>query len=227
MKYSWILFDADGTLFDFERAEAEALQATFQDLSEPFLQEYTGVYHTCNAQVWAEFEEGRISAEELRAERFRRMFKLINIERNPQEFSLAYLPNLARGTYLVDGAEELVSALRPNFRLGLVTNGLQDVQRPRLKGSKLANAFDIVVISEEVRAAKPDAAFFDAAFTRMGRPEKASVLIVGDGMTSDILGGLGYGLDTCWYNPAGPRVDPRFTPNYEIRALPELLKIVQ
>jgi 2-haloacid dehalogenase len=226
MKYSWVFFDADGTLFDYERAEAQALRATFADLAEPFRQEYFAVYHTYNAQVWSEFEQGRISASDLRVERFRRMLSAVSIQRQAEEFSRTYLPNLARGADLLPGAEEAIAALRPHCKLGLITNGLSDVQRPRLAASPLAQVFDLVAISEELGVAKPHAGYFDAVFARIAGPERGQVLVVGDGLTSDIQGGLGYGLDTCWFNPRGLPGDPRFPPTYTVSRLSEVVSIV-
>jgi 2-haloacid dehalogenase len=222
MNYSWIFLDADGTLFDYERAEEYALQATFAQLAEPFGTEIPGLYRTFNAQVWSEFEQGRIGAVELRVERFRRLCAAAGIQRPPEEFSRVYLPNLARGSFLIPGAEEAVAALRPHFHLALITNGLSDVQRPRLAASPLAQAFDLVAISEELGAAKPHPAYFDAVFRLAGLSERSAALVVGDGLTSDIQGGVAYGLDTCWYNPRGLPADPRFPPTFEIRRLSAL-----
>lgn len=64
------------------------------------------------------------------------------------------------------------------------------------------------------------------AFARMGKPAKSEVLMVGDSLTSDIRGGFDYGIDTCWYNPAGLPLQGAATPTYEIRRLDELLSIV-
>ena len=80
------------------------------------------------------------------------------------------------------------------------------------------------VISEEVGVAKPDPAIFDVAFARMGQPAKSEVLIIGDSLSSDMQGGLNYGIDTCWYNPAGKTASLPVT--YEIRQLDELLSIL-
>jgi 2-haloacid dehalogenase len=226
MKYSWVLFDADGTLFDYERAEAQALRATFAELAEPFREEYFQTYHTYNAQVWSEFEQGRINASDLRVERFHRMLAAAGIERQAEEFSRAYLPNLARGADLIAGAEGAIAALRPLCKLGLITNGLSDVQRPRLAASPLADAFDLVAISEELGVAKPHAAYFDAVFARIAWPERGQVLVVGDGLTSDIQGGLAYGLDACWFNPRGLPADERYPPTYTVARLADVVRIV-
>jgi len=43
-RYRWLLFDADGTLFDYDRAEAAALQQTFEQIGAPFRPEHLTEY---------------------------------------------------------------------------------------------------------------------------------------------------------------------------------------
>jgi FMN phosphatase YigB (HAD superfamily) len=108
----------------------------------------------------------------------------------------------------------------------LITNGLKEVQRPRLARSAISGYFADIVISEEVGAAKPDARIFDAAFQRMGHPRKADVLMVGDSMSSDIRGGKAYGIDTCWFNPASKLRELDVDSRYEIADLCELVDLL-
>ncbi len=79
MKYTWLLFDADDTLFDYPRAEAKALAWTFEAVGLPYLPEYLPVYHKYNRQVWQAFEQGTLSTLELRTRRFDLLFKEIGI----------------------------------------------------------------------------------------------------------------------------------------------------
>lgn len=228
MKYTWILFDADGTLFDYDKGEHDALSRTFEQCGLPFEPVYLEVYHAINALVWRDFERGLTTQARLKTERFARLFAALGLHPAPDAaaFSAAYLDNLGACADLLPGAETVVNALRGHARLGLITNGLQSVQRPRLRKSVIGDAFEAVVVSEEIGVSKPDAAIFDAAFALMGQPRKADVLIVGDSLTSDMRGGCAYGMDTCWLNPAGlPR--PADLPiRYEIRALEDLLPLI-
>lgn len=224
--YLWILFDADNTLFDFDRAEAQALVETFSDRGLAFQADYASLYKRINAEIWGEFELGQITSTRLRAERFERLFRAAGIEGDAQAFSRAYLPNLAKGSQLIQGAEELVRDLRGTYRLGLVTNGLTDVQRPRLQASAIADCFEVVVVSDEIGVQKPEAGFFEVAFEQMGQPPRSEVLLVGDSLSSDIQGGNGYGLHTCWYNPGGKPADARYPATYEIRKLVQLKNVL-
>ena len=225
-RYQWILFDADNTLFDFNRAETQALVWTFDDLGLVYQADYGDLYKKINSAIWVEFEQGLITSTQLRVERFARLIRAAGIAADAQVFSRAYLPNLAKGSQLLAGAEELVKKLHGAYRLGLVTNGLSDVQRPRLQASPIGDCFEVVVISDEIGVQKPEAGFFEVAFERMGQPPRSAVLLVGDGLSADIQGGNGFGLDTCWYNPAGKPADPRFPATFEIRALADLASIL-
>jgi 2-haloacid dehalogenase len=224
MTYTWLLFDADDTLFDFPRAEANALRWTLEQAGLPFETPYFEIYSRFNLQVWKEFERGEVTSTELRTKRFRLFFDEIGFAADPEAVSPLYLRNLARGTDLLPGAEETIRALKGRFRLALVTNGLADVQNPRLARSALADCFEKVFISEEVGAAKPSTEYFDVVFREIGAPPKSEVLIIGDSLSSDMQGGINYGIDTCWYNPNGKTTD--LPVKYQIatlRGLPTLL----
>lgn len=225
-RYSWLLVDADGTLFDYERAEATALAQAFADNGLPYTPRWLKVYNELNQEMWLAFERGEVSVEELRVERFRRLFHALGLECAARPFSERYLARLGERADLIDGAEELLRRLYKQVGMVLITNGLQTVQRSRLAHSTLSPYLTDVVISEEVGAAKPDPRIFDAAFEKMGCPARQEVLIVGDSLTSDIQGGNRYGIDTCWYNPHHLPRSPEIEVVYEIRALEELPGII-
>ena len=226
MPYTWILFDADGTLFDYDQAEINALEGAFHDLGLPFIDDYIKTYRAINLQVWQDFEAGRVSSIRLRTLRFERLFEAAGINANPADFSRCYLARLARQSVLMPDAEETVRALSRQSQMAIVTNGLKDVQRPRLAGSPIADHFAHMIISEEVGAAKPHPAYFEFVLDHIGRPPLANILIVGDSLTSDIQGGINAGIDTCWYNPLGLPNNQPVRPRYVIRTLTEILRIV-
>jgi len=224
-RYTWLLFDADGTLFDYDTAEAGALRRAFESLRVPFQPAYLGVYKRVNKRMWEEFELGAVTAAMLRTKRFALLSDEIGIPFDPDAFSGLYLRFLSESADLTDGAEGVVRALHPRHKLALVTNGLTEVQRSRFSRAAIRDCISVVVISDEIGAAKPHPAFFDIAFERMNQPDRNTVLMIGDSLTSDIRGGSDYGIDTCWFNPNSlPR--PADLPiTYEIHALPELLSI--
>lgn len=120
----------------------------------------------------------------------------------------------------------MLDRLSNTVGLALVTNGLGEVQRARLTRLDLERYFDAVVISGEVGTAKPGNAIFDLTFERLGRPDRAGALMVGDSLTSDIRGGADYGIDTCWYNPGGDSPNG-IVATYEAASLTEIVGIVE
>jgi 2-haloacid dehalogenase len=225
MKYTWLLFDADDTLFDFPKAEANALQWTLEQAGLPFLTKFASLYARFNQQVWQEFERGEVTSQELRVKRFRLFFDETRLDGDPQVISPLYLRNLALGADLLPGAEEVIRELKGRYHLALVTNGLKEVQRPRLENSAIWDCFEKVFISEEIGAAKPSRKYFESVFHGIGQPEKTSVLLIGDSLTSDMCGGVEYGLDTCWYNPKAKSTELPVT--YQISRLQELIKLLK
>ena len=124
------------------------------------------------------------------------------------------------------GAIETVKALYSKCKLLIITNGIGEVQRSRFNASELKSYFDDVVISDEVGAAKPSKEIFDIAFEKMNMPAKKETLIVGDSLTSDMYGGVNFGIDTCWYNPLGIQNDQDFEVTYEIQNLEQVINLV-
>jgi 2-haloacid dehalogenase len=224
--YPWLWFDADGTLFDFNRAEGIALQKTFQSVNTPFEEGYLDIYRRINQQLWQALEQREMVSAVLPVRRFELLLETLNLTGSPSQMSAAYLEHLALCTELIDGAYDVLHTLQGTCRFAIVTNGLQAVQKSRLAHSRIRDYITELIISEEVGTAKPQPAFFAAAFARTGYPAKSDVLIVGDSLTSDIHGGVNYGVDTCWYNPtAEPRPDD-LPITYEITHLRELLNVL-
>jgi 2-haloacid dehalogenase len=229
MQYTWLLFDADGTLFDYDAAERQALTLTFAEFERACSAEAHRMYREINERMWLDFEQGKTTAARIKTERFARLFEALDadapaeIRLDPAEFANRYLANLGTRTDLMPDAEPVLQALRSRAHLALITNGLTVVQRARLAHSGLGHYFEAVVISDEEGVSKPDPGIFRIAFDRMGSPCKDEVLMVGDGLTSDIRGANGFGIDACWYNPEGKPPMPGVHYKYEIRNLTELL----
>ena len=221
-RYRWLLFDADDTLFDYVAAESAALREAFGRHGIPYDTGYLARYQRVNRLAWREFEDGRITQAVLRTRRFEHLFADLGVTTDVRAFSEIYLERLGTQAQLVDGALEVVRTLAVTHRLAIITNGIAEVQRPRLAASAIREHVAALVISEEVGSAKPHRAIFDAAFARMGMPATSEVLMIGDSLSSDIAGGIGYGLDTCWYNPHELAVLADLVPTYEVRHLAEL-----
>ncbi len=225
-RYHWVLFDADHTLFDFDRSAQESIKMTAREFGIDQPLDYAD-YHEINRRCWEEYETGEIDRDTLRYKRFRLFFEMKGVTADPVTFHDRYLEQLPHLPFLMDYADEILSHLHGRVKMAIVTNGLPEVQRPRLEIAKLTHLFDVIQVAGEVGVAKPDRSYFDLLFEQMGKPDKQGVIIVGDSTTSDIKGGSDYGIDTCWFNPAGLENRAGVMPTYEIRHLSELHQILE
>jgi YjjG family noncanonical pyrimidine nucleotidase len=200
-RYQWLLFDADGTLFDFDRSQAIALAEVFSLSGVPFEPGYLATYQRISRTLWEALERGEITPALLKVRRFELLLETIGVNHPPAAFSDRYLECLATRAELLPDAVEVLSVLSGKYRMAILTNGLQAVQRPRLARSAIRDYMAGIIVSEEIGASKPAPRYFDAAFAQLKIPAKHQALMIGDSWASDIMGAMNYGLDTCWYNP--------------------------
>lgn len=227
MKYHIILFDADMTLFDFEKAEALALQRTLQAHGYPSDFDTCQAYRQINESLWRAFERQEVTKEELLAQRFTRFFKAVGIDGDGAAFNQEYLYALGDGAFLLPGALELCQNLYGRCRMYIVTNGVTQTQRRRLAASPLKGYMDGIFVSEETGFQKPRKEFFDYVFGSIALADLKRVIIVGDSLTSDIQGGINAGIDSCWYNPKGLPNYGGIPCTYEIARLCQLEEIIK
>lgn len=228
--YDHLFFDADGTLFDFEAAEKWALTRVFTELGFPSDEELIRSYSSINNGVWLEFEQGNITMNELKVERFRRFFALHQVEGNPAQTAERYMEMLSQSYHLYPDALSVLDILQEqHIPMSLITNGISHVQRGRIAATRTGHYFNAIVISEEIGVQKPHPDYFTRTLElarQSGNPTKRP-LIIGDSPSSDIRGGLNSGIDTCWINRFGMNPDPTTPATYEITNLHGLVKLLQ
>lgn len=224
----YVLLDIDDTLLDFGKAEAAAIKKTFERIGIPATDEVIARYSEINNAQWSALERGELTRQQVLVRRFDILFEELGIKGVPSEMAQAsYEYLLGIGHYFIDGAVELLEALKDKYELYIVSNGTACVQDSRLASAGIAPYFKDIFISERIGADKPSREFFDRAFSRVEGFEREKAIIVGDRLSSDILGGINAGITTCWFNPKRLPPDPNIPADYEIHALnelPELLK---
>jgi YjjG family noncanonical pyrimidine nucleotidase len=226
--YDWIFFDADDTLFDFKIAARQAFGIMMSEVglsTDPALFE---VYETCNSATWRDYEEGKIDAKTLRTRRFERFLKAIEKvgAANPAEMNRLLLENLILHTEMLDGALELLEHLAGQVKMAIITNGLREVQRPRIRRLELDRFFDAIMVSDEMGYAKPHPRFFELTMKEIGHPPKEKILVVGDNINSDIRGAKNAELASCWYNPHGIENTTGIVPDYTIQDIRQVKELI-
>ena len=238
MSYKLILIDLDDTLFDYPKTEKEAFRRTFEELGffaeselgqkkkEEIYEKIKDRYKDVNLQLWKDLENGTVDKDRLKVVRFEQLIKEFNLEYNPHEMSELYLKKLGEGNFPFEATEKLCEYLHSKYKVGIVTNGIKEVQHSRIENSAIAKSIDKIIISDEVGVNKPDKRIFEYAMNYFRIMDKSEVIMIGDSLGADIKGGQNAGIDTCWVNLRNNVNDTGIIPKYEVRKLEELFEIL-
>ena len=227
-KYKYLLWDIDGTILNFEKAEKRAIRTLFEkfNLGE-CTDEMLSHYIEINKKYWKLLECGKMEKERILVERFEEFFLKEGIRTDvASEFNKAYQLALGDTIAFNDDALDIIKAQKKNYQIIIVTNGTAIAQKKKLERSGLDKIADNIFISEEVGYEKPSIHFFERVIAKAGIDDISQAVIIGDSLTSDIQGGVNAGIDTCWYNPKEDVNDTNLKPTYIIKNLHELCEIV-
>ena len=218
----FLFLDLDDTILDFKKAERIAIAKTFRAFGIEPTEAVLERYHHINIAHWQMLERGELTRDEVVVQRFVALFRELGVSADAAAFANLYSDNLAIGHYFLPGAEEAVIALHKKYRLFLASNGTASVQQGRMTSADLYRFFEIVFVSEELGYNKPEKGFFDSCFDRIPDFDPEKAIMVGDSLTSDILGGINAGIRTVWVNPGHKPHPAHIVPDYEIEALSQL-----
>ncbi|QLB20153.1 noncanonical pyrimidine nucleotidase, YjjG family [Vespertiliibacter pulmonis] len=222
MKYQWVLFDADETLFSFN--SYLGLKAIFSRENIDFSIEDYNAFQAVNQPLWVQYQNKEITAEELQRIRFEKLSQKTG--KDPRVLNQELMEEMAVVSQPLEHVQTMLEALSHKVKMAIISNGFESLQHKRLVNTNTLHFFDIVMTSERAGIAKPDPLIFEAVFDQMGKVDLNRVLMVGDTLSSDIQGGINVGIDTCWYNPEEKLNELNIKPTYEIRSMLELIDIV-
>ena len=218
---STIFWDIDGTLLNFKQVEQYALEQCFKDFHlGPCSQAAYLHFSEINQRCWERLERGELAKQDLLLLRFQDFFQDLGVSvPSLPSINDRYLYYLGNKIIFNENSLALVKQLRGRQKQYAVTNGTALTQARKLSRSGLDQILDGIFISEQLGAEKPDPRFFQAIWRQLGSSIQKTTLIVGDSLTSDILGGINAGITTCWYNPSTVPNHTPIQPDYEIQSL--------
>jgi 2-haloacid dehalogenase len=240
MKHRLFLFDLDDTLLDFRASERLAFARTLGELGlrgegDPLRAPPSGApsdlpfdalfarYQEINLALWRGLEAGTVSKDFLKVERFRKTFAAHGLDLDPDAASRLYLESLSDNVVLVDGAVRLCETLAAIGEVGIITNGIQQIQARRIASSGLGDHVSFVATSEACGHAKPDSRFFAYTAAMARAFVRHETIIVGDRLDADILGANRFGIESCWFNPGRLPNASNAVPTCEVASLHEIV----
>ena len=225
--FEYLFLDLDDTILDFQKAEHVALSKTLENFGLNPTQEVLTRYNKINKAHWEALERKEMTRDQVLLGRFQMLFREFFVDADPEKVARSYEHNLGIGHWFLPGAEEAVTALSKKYKLYLASNGTAKVQAGRLASANISRFFEEVFVSQEIGANKPSPEYFERCFARIPGLDKSKTIMVGDSLTSDILGGQNAGIATCWVNPHHKEGRADIRVDYEIESLSQLEALLE
>ncbi len=218
----FLLLDLDDTVLDFHKSEQLAIKKTLQEFGMEPTEAVCALYSRINQAHWERLERKEITRAEVLVGRFGVLMETLQVAGDAAACSRRYMENLSQETHFLPGAFDALATLAETYELYAVSNGNLRVQEGRLAKANISQFFREIFISEALGADKPSPEFFRHVFARIPDFTPQEAIIVGDSLTSDILGGKNAGIPTCWINPKHKPHPASLCPDYQIEALSQL-----
>lgn len=223
----FLLLDLDDTILDFKMQEHVAIRKTLAGVGIEPTDEVCALYSRINEAHWKRLEKGELTRQQVLHGRFGVLFEELGVVADPAKTAKQYEGNLSDGHYFLPGALEAVQQLSKKYKLYLASNGTAVVQERRLSSAGIVPYFKEIFISQYIGANKPAKEFFDYCFAHIPNFDPAKAIIVGDSLSSDILGGIRAGIRTCWVNPKHKIAEANIQPDYTIENITQLEELLE
>lgn len=227
-----ILFDIDNTLLSFDEYVKQSMKSGFQKFHiGTYEEEMFCIFNRINNDLWQSLEKREIDFEELKKKRWNMIFDSLGLSFDGEIFENYFRESLFESAIPETGALELLEYLHGKYTLCVASNGpyIQQVNRLRISG--MLPYFSNLFISEEIGSSKPSEKFFNTCMNRLNaKTEQAiqpcEIMIIGDSLSSDMAGGIKFGMQTCFYNPENKLIPSEMKLNYNVTSLKEIQSIL-
>lgn len=222
-RYDVVLCDADDTVLDYRSAMRHSLTTAARAVGLRCSDDrLIAKYKIVSDDIWGRLERGEIDHAGLNDLRFKLLRDLLREDFDVEKMNDAYFSEMKKTRFTVNGAREFLAALRARgIKVYIATNAFESIACERLKA--LDGYIDGAFVSETIGYDKPNVKYFERVHAAIGEPNKARMLMFGDGVTSDIAGGNAFGIDTCLFDVSGSK---RSSADYTVRDFAAALDIM-
>lgn len=206
-----VIFDIDNTMYDFDKAEAAAMQALDvyweRELALP-----AAVLRAKLPDAMA-LMNSRTGSDQAASHnhllRFQALFELLGLRDHAKVMTMSeiyweqFIAAITPEPGLLALAEDLAGR---GIALGVGTDMTAYVQYRKLQKLGILPYLSWLVTSEEAGIEKPDPRFFGLCVEKAGcRPDEC--VFIGDHLQKDVIGAAAGGLHSRWYRPLGETGD--------------------
>ena len=218
-----VFFDLDHTLWDFDKNSELAFKEVFEEQNIRLdVEDFLEVYKPINFKYWELYRNNSVSKEALRYGRLKESFTALKFDTVDTTINLiadAYIEYLPKNNYLLEGGMEVLGLLKDRYKLHIITNGFEEVQHKKMKGSGIHEFFETITTSEEAGVKKPHPQIFQVAIDKSGAKISKSVMI-GDNLEADIIGAHQFGLQVIHLGASDQTIQDQYP---QVQKLKELL----
>lgn len=231
MSYKAIIFDLDNTLLNFKLCERQAILGALSDcavsldiykITETIFLE---VFESYNSQYWQKRDV--LSPIEITELSYQSTLAHLNINTDKtNHLSQSFWHIFNHSAVTESGVYELLTFLKRNYRLAVITNGFISAQVPRMQAAGIDHFFEEVVVSEAIGFAKPSPEIFHYALSKLDLTP-SQVLYVGNSLSHDYAGTTQVNIDFCYYNRKNQALPKEVKPKFIVNQLLDLLELVK
>jgi len=227
-----VFMDIDDTIYDYSAFVKKAIKDGFVKYGlYPYSDDLILLYNEINSQIWKSEEHQKLTVQELNSICWNKFFKEIGISFDSRLFEQYFCKELYRSAIFEPNALELIRYLYGKYILCIASNAPYEQQMNRLKVGGIDSFFSHIFISSKIGARKPDKEFFDYCFKELRKSgcenlKAEETIIIGNTITSDIVGGRNYGMKTCLYTKGKKDCLDCIETDYIISDLAEIMEIL-
>ena len=204
MKYKAIFIDIDDTLLDYIPCCREAFDHAINRINPSNLSnedELFELFFAISGRLFSEAKHGQHTIAEVMELYPKEFIATIGYPESAVDpFKHAFRAAWGKTHTLVPEAKQMLENLRAKgYRLFAASNSFGHLQRSRLEQAGILDYFEDTYISMDIGYDKPDIRFYQAALKRCGL-QANEVLMIGDSMTTDVLGAQAAGMDALFFD---------------------------